>query len=154
MVLGFGAARLLLEFFFFCGFLEEEAFFIECSIESCPVCLVLIAVGGGSCLPGVSCFFPGETFSGVLILLPLVVLLDGATSNFSASFVIDGDLINPLAWAGEPSSFDDGVLNVRLRDVLTLLFFLLLKSPSSPSSVEDSWDFASSVVFWRKKHSS
>ena len=59
----------------------------------------------------------GDTFSGVLILVvPLVDLLtpevDGATSNFSDSFVIDGDLINTLTWAGdfsfELSSFAAG----------------------------------------------
>ena len=60
------------------------------------------------------------SFLGVLILLPLVVLLtpevEGAISNFSASFMMDGDLINPLALAGDilfvPSSLDAGVLKV------------------------------------------
>ena len=125
--------------------------------------LLLIAEGVRFCLSGVSCFFPGVTFSGVLLLfVPLMDLLtpevDGATSNFSDSFVIDGDLIKPLAWPGdfsfELSSFAAGVLKVsplpgvcrfvsagRLRDSASiLLFFLFLKSPSFPSSVEDSSD--------------
>ena len=84
--------------------------------------------------------------------------VDGVTSNFSDSFVIDGDLINTLTWAGdfyfELSSFAAGVLKVsplpgvcrfvsagRLRDSASiLLFFLFLKSPSFRSSVEDSSD--------------
>ena len=64
---------------------------------------------------GVSCFFHGDTFSGDLpLFVPLVVLLipevDGATSNFSVSFVIEGDLMSHFVWEGdfsfELSSFD------------------------------------------------